>query len=824
MMPVTKRIAERKDGKSSADSSLRYGEGLIKDRKTGEFLDKSHRSRFGNFGLVDDGIYAGHGLEEMSRLIKLAGIEMQSNCDLNTRVGTDKKIAHFVVSFNQTRPTEATLRDTEDSMLAALNLDKNHFATFLHDDNGYWHLHIFASRIDKDKHLGNPLWKDKTKRDWVCREIEIRHHLKRDNGLHKICDTGQIVEVPREERRSRREEKNRITDRAQTTEKYGGEKSFQTWCADIRIGDRLKHSKNWQDLHSAAAAYGCEVRQKGAGFVICPKGEKGGIQLSKLGLKNLPARFGAFESTKLGLQSALGEVTYKPSPTIENAACHYDRWRNAKIAFKPIHTEQMNEQRETHKIVRSNLRSLQRAELEKIRSSSQGEARVAAVSVAKMEHTLAQSAISEQLACDRQALRRQLAAQGPGNTFRDYLVREAGKGDNIALGFARRYGVGEATDVLRMREADRLKAVAIITGLEYRPTQRLNFTYRVERNGTVVFDLGQGRKITDSAISKQVLLNDLAANSPEAIAMALHFAASKFGNTLVLTGSAEFKHLAVETAVLKGIGIKFADPALEAYREKFAAEQKRITTPIKEKYRASYFTKQQSERIPPAHLRDRLHYLSDGDLVFDPARDVSLLRENVRDRVGQLQASENHGMQRTANGPSGDASAREYTNDHLANPRFSSAVTTDNGHSTNGELLRTDRKRGRVGKESKLNGLSLNGETVTLNQIATDIAQIIQTPQEQLQAKILVIDPNAKFVIPDPVDNHHLHIGPVMASLDTSDGAEIGFAQRTGRGTYTLHMSKVPENHSGTPIEVRYQDRQAVATIPDRPKEKGRVD
>lgn len=823
---ISKRIKGRRDGKSSCADALRYGEGLSPDRETGELLDKSHRTRLGNFGLVDDGVYIGHDAEYMAGLIKLAAIEMQSTGHLNTRVGIDKRLAHFVVSFNQNKPSEAVLRDTEDSMLLAMKLDKNHFATFCHSDNGFYHLHIFASRISKDKpYRGNPLWQDQTKRDKCCREIEFRHGLVHDNGMHEIDKLGQIVEIPRDVRRAKRDAKpTGISDRAKTTEIYSGEQSFQSWCNQIRIGDRLKHAKSWQDLHAAAAAYGCEVRQKGAGFIICPIGEKGGIQLSKLGLKNLPAKFGAFESAKLGRQSVQSEVSYTPSPTIEKAANHYDRWRKSKNAFKFIHTEQMNAQREAHKIIRSDLRSLQRAELKIIRSSSQGEARVAAVSVAKMEHTLAQSAISEQLACDRQALRRQLAAQGPGNTFRDYLVREAGKGDNIALGLARRYGVGEATDVLRMREADRLKVVAIITGLEYRPTQRLNFTYRVERNGTVVFDLGQGRKITDSAISRQVLLNDLAANSPEAIAMSLHFAASKFGNTLVLTGSAEFQHLAVETAVLKGIAIKFADPALEAYREKFAAEQKRITTPIKEKYRASYFTKQQTERIPPAHLRDRLHYLSDGDLVFDPARDVSLLRENVRDRVGQLQASENHGMQRTANGPSGDASAREYTNDHLANPRFSSAVTTDNGHSTNGELLRTDRKRGRVGKESKLNGLSLNGETVTLNQIATDIAQIVQTPQEQLQAKILVIDSNAKFVIPDPVDNHYLHVGPVMASLDTSDGAEIGFAQRTGRGTYTLHMSKVPENHRGTPIEVRYQDRQAVATIPDRPKEKGRVD
>lgn len=71
---ISKRIAGRKDGKSSAVASLRYGEGLTPDKQTGEFLDKSHRTRFGNFGLIDDGIYAGRDKSEMSEMIELAGV------------------------------------------------------------------------------------------------------------------------------------------------------------------------------------------------------------------------------------------------------------------------------------------------------------------------------------------------------------------------------------------------------------------------------------------------------------------------------------------------------------------------------------------------------------------------------------------------------------------------------------------------------------------------------------------------------------------------------------------------------------------------------
>ena len=203
---ISKRIKSRKDGKSSAADALRYGEGLKVDRETGVLLDKSHRTRVGNFGLVDDGVYAGRVLSEMTKMIDLAAIEMQAICDLNTRVGADKKLAHFVVSYNQEKPTEAVLRDTEDSMLAVMKLEKNHFATFLHNDNGYWHLHIFASRIEKEEpYRGNSLWHDQVNRDKVCREIEIRHGLQSDNGLHQINELGQIVEIPRAERRAKRD-------------------------------------------------------------------------------------------------------------------------------------------------------------------------------------------------------------------------------------------------------------------------------------------------------------------------------------------------------------------------------------------------------------------------------------------------------------------------------------------------------------------------------------------------------------------------------------------------------------------------------------------
>ena len=666
---ISKRIAGRKDGRTSASAALRYGEGLTPDRTNGDLLDKSHRTRFGGFGLIDDGVYAGRSRDEMSELVELAAVEMQANCDSNTRVRADKKLAHFVESFNQEKPTESVLRDTEDSMLAALKLTDHHFATFLHNDNGYWHLHMFVSCIEKGPlHRGNPLWHDRIKRDQVCREIEGRHGLARDDGLHRVDDKGQIIEIPREERIAKREAKQaakptEISERAKTKEIYSGEKSFQTWCNEIRIGDRLKHAQTWKELHTAAAVYGCEVKPKGAGFVICPVDQKGSIQLSKLGLKKLPEKFGVFMPPSAA-QQVQPQAGYVPAPTQAQGASHYTRWQKEKTAFVPVKTAAINAQRADHKEIRSSLRERQKAELKHIRAVTNGPERHAAVSIAKMEHILASTSLTTQFAAERQALHKKLNAEGPGNTFRDFLVVEASKGDNTALGLARKHGVEEATDVLRQREITQLKIVAAVAGKDYLPAIRLPTSHHIERNGTVVYNLGGARTITDSAVSKQVQLNGAAANSPEAVAVALRFSMSKFGHTLTLTGSPEFQRMAVQIAVQRNLPIVFADLALDAFRKSLLASQKQT----QEKLHASRHHRQQAPRQPPPHLRGRLHDLSARDLVLDTNRDEGVLWPDVQGNMEFHQEGNDNGMQRTAGRPArtdadGAASSRSSTAD-----------------------------------------------------------------------------------------------------------------------------------------------------------------
>jgi hypothetical protein len=665
---IQKEPPSRKDKKSSAKDSLRYGEGVGVDRETGEIIDKSLRTRLGGFGLVENGVYQNIPRDEMLQIIDLAAAEMQANCDLNKRVEADKKIMHRIFSWDQYKPTEAVLRDTEDSALATLKLDKNHFATFLHNDNGHWHLHLFASRIDKVKHSGNSLWMSHQKLDKICREVELRHGLKHDAGMHDVDEHGNIIAIPFAELRERRLEKQAngsksISDKAQAIETYSGEKSFQTWANEIRIGDRLKHAKSWQELHATAAAYGLEIKAKGAGFTISPIGQKGGMQLSKLGVKNLPAKFGAFETAALATANKMVPSTqYQPEPT-KPADALYATFKAEKLNHKTLKLAAINTFNDQVKTDRQALKQTQREELALIRSDTKGADRFAAVSVAKMAHVVAVANLIDAQREERASIYQKLSALSPGATFREFVVQQAEAGSDDALVLARKYAAEKATTTLSEREEVTLQIIGKVSGNEYRAVPRLPLKHRVTWLGSVVYDLGHGHKITDKISPNQIQLNDLAARDPASIETSLRFAAAKFGGTLTLAGSRDFQLLAVQTSVSKGLGIKFADPALEKYRQTLLEQHK-------EQQNAARTIRNDNRNIPPAHRRDRLRQLSELNVAgvenikdVDTKQSTVLLSENVRDYVGWQGHNADHLLRR-------NGSRRRYL-ESSANPSHS---------------------------------------------------------------------------------------------------------------------------------------------------------
>ncbi|TDK61215.1 TraI/MobA(P) family conjugative relaxase [Sapientia aquatica] len=567
---ISKNIEPRKDGISSALDAIKYGVGLKIDKGTGEWLDKSYRTRFQCFGLIDNGVYFDRDPDSMITTVDKAALEMQTILDLSTKVDQKNKLGHFVFSFGQEKPSEAVLLDTEDSMRKALKLSENHFVSCLHNDNGHWHLHIFVSRIEKQKPFrGNSLWRDRTLRDLVCREIEERHNLRRDNGLHEIDANGIMTEVPLQLRIARRESNsnpNQLSDRALSLEKITGQQSFQSWCNEVRIGDRLIHAKSWKEMHHAATAYQCQIKQRGAGYVICPIEGKGGLPISKVGITKVQQRLGPFVPIDSEAKEASVESSLKySSKSIIDDGLFFDEWRSKKSGFSKFRQEKWAEFRETATKRRNAILSQYKTDLAEIRSTKSGISAVAARSVVQINHAAKLTEFASIIRQEKQLLKVDITARQPGTNYREYLFNLA-KENDIALETLRGHSAKHSTNVSRESEWAELKIISTFAGNNEHPIRRLPIKHLVLDNGTVVYDLGENRSILDSAIAKQIQLNSAAANDVDSVEIALRFSISKFGHEISLSGPQSFQNMVVEIAVRNGLTVNFTDPVLEKLR------------------------------------------------------------------------------------------------------------------------------------------------------------------------------------------------------------------------------------------------------------------
>ena len=101
-------------------------------------------------------------------------------------------------------------------------------------------------------------------------------------------------------------------------------------------------------------------------------------------------------------------------------------------------------------------------------------------------------------------------------------------------------------------------------------------------------------------------------------------------------------------------------------------------------------------------------------------------------------------------------------------------------------------------------------------------SQQSQTAEALLRAKVLSIDPHAKFITLDIADSKRVYSGLVVATINKNETQQPGFAQHIGRGIYALHLVEIPDYPNNAVLEVQYRNGQAIATVLKHKKMKGR--
>lgn len=210
--------------------------------------------------------------------------EIAATQEMNTRT-TKNKTYHLVVSFRPEDESKLTLdmfKDIESNIAKALGFSEHQRLCGVHKNTNNLHIHIAYNMIHPEKFARHEPYRDFGKLAAVCRAMEEKYGLSPDRG--------------------KEQEREGIDQRAAAMEAHSGEQSFQSYVFERKekIIQELSEAKSWQDVHTAFARYGIEIKLKGNGLALVnQQGKKEGMKASQFdrafSKQKLQARFGEYQ-------------------------------------------------------------------------------------------------------------------------------------------------------------------------------------------------------------------------------------------------------------------------------------------------------------------------------------------------------------------------------------------------------------------------------------------------------------------------------------------------------------------------------------------------
>jgi len=228
--------------------------------------------------------------------------EVMDTQALNTRAKAAKTY-HLIVSFrpeDEAKLTPEVFREIEGRFAAALGYTEHQRHCAVHKNTGNLHMHIAYNMIHPEKRTWNKEFRDFHARNKLCRELEQEYGLVADRGR----ESGQEPS---------------LGDRAAQAEAHSGQESFESYAK--RHTDKIlavvSPVQDWQELHSALAHFGLEIRPHGNGLVVKDRHGKHTVKASavdrSLSLKKLEARLGPYSAAQ-GLVQVQELSLYQAEP------------------------------------------------------------------------------------------------------------------------------------------------------------------------------------------------------------------------------------------------------------------------------------------------------------------------------------------------------------------------------------------------------------------------------------------------------------------------------------------------------------------------------
>jgi hypothetical protein len=455
-----------------------------------------------------------------SSKLDMAINEILATQQMNTRTTKDKTY-HLIVSFRTgENPNKDVLADVEKTICKDLGFAEHQRVSVVHYDTDNVHMHIAINKIHPEKLTAIEPYYPYKILGRSCSFLEKKHGLEVDNHIGlKIPSSG----------------------RASDLEHHSGIESLVGWIKRVCYED-IKSSKNWEELHKVMAFNGLALHKKGNGFVI--ESIESGVFVKASTVDRI------FSKAKLEVKH--GE--FKESDFVSAKTRSYQKEpKQTRVDTSDLYARYLKEQASNKKRKTTILNVSKRQkqfEIEMIKRSSKLKRIVISLSdnylMRKVLYRQASKSLQDNIKKVNQKYQSERQALNKNNrrhTWADWLREQAEAGNVEALNALRaRKGMTLKGNTFSGQESHHVKSGEVVT-----------------KGGAVSYQKGKEAGIRDDGQQLKIARNITA----EGVIVALKMAQERFGNTITINGTDEFKTLAVKAAVVGNVRVTFSDPELE---------------------------------------------------------------------------------------------------------------------------------------------------------------------------------------------------------------------------------------------------------------------
>ena len=449
----------------------------------------------------------------------------------NTRATGDKTY-HLLVSFPPgEHPRAEMLQQIEDRVCAALGYDEHQRISAVHNDTDHLHVHIAINKVHPVRlTMHEPYLAYRTM-------AEVAVKLENEFGLQQV---------------NHGDKRSLSEGRAGDMEHHAGVESLVGWIRRECL-DEIKGAQTWPELHQVLRENGLELRVRANGLVF-EAGDgtmvKASTAARDLSRPSLEARLGPCEASPERQAKSNAKRQYRKDPI---------RLRvNTVELFAKYQAEQQSLTMARGQSLEHARHRKERLVKEAKRSNRLRRATIKLVGDGRMSKKLLYAQASKALRSDIQAINQQyqqeraaLYAEHSRRTWADWLRKEA------------QHGNTEALAALRAREKSGLKGNTFQgEGQGQRQPGQAPVVDHITKKGTIIFRIGMSA-VRDDGDRLQVSREA----TREGLQAALSLAQQRYGNSITVNGTVEFKAQIIRAAVESRLPITFADPALESRRQ-----------------------------------------------------------------------------------------------------------------------------------------------------------------------------------------------------------------------------------------------------------------